>query len=238
LLDRGQARSSLQKPPGALGDPFTPNQSSSPWPEGFVRSHRSSARQFPAPNLQVELKAPSGVRCALRGGRASERTQSSVDGESKPRGCFGARGVGGGGQRGGSGGGCSSFDARQLRAALGLHLACPGSKGAKLARGGLLDPSLGMVRCQKRWQRRAAGRIRGELQIFRASSKPFEQRCGPHRALRRERGLLLRHHHQRRQVPRHKDTLLRGHHQPQEGPCVTRVRVHRPGGASKQAGRH
>ena len=136
LQDRGQARSSLQKPPGALGDPFTPNQGSPPWPEGFVRSHRSSARQFPAPNLQVELKAPSGVRCALRGGRASERTQSSVDGESKPRGCFGARGVGGGGQRGGSGGGCSSFDARQLRAALGLHLACPGSKAVRGLRGG------------------------------------------------------------------------------------------------------
>jgi len=56
LLARGHARSSLHKPPSALGDPCTPEQGSPPRTEGFAISHRSSARQFPAPN--------SGLRCA------------------------------------------------------------------------------------------------------------------------------------------------------------------------------
>jgi hypothetical protein len=44
LLASGQARSSLHKLRGALSDPFTPEQSSFPWPKGFAISHRSSAR--------------------------------------------------------------------------------------------------------------------------------------------------------------------------------------------------
>jgi len=117
-------------------------QGSFPWPEGFAIFHRSSARQFPATNVKVALKVPSGLRCALHGGGASEPAQSGDNGEPQPRGWFGARGVGGGGQRGGSGGGCSSFEHRasfEAEESQGeAHLLClqqPGSQQENLSEG-------------------------------------------------------------------------------------------------------
>ena len=80
--------------------------------EGLAISHRSSARKFPAPNVKVELKVPSGLRCALRGGPASERAKIGGGREDESRGWFGSRGAGSGRQWGGSGGGCSSFEHR------------------------------------------------------------------------------------------------------------------------------